>query len=53
MELSRRGFFKSMGAVGGAAASGVSLDVIGQAAAKAKAPAKAGAMTSRLRACPQ
>ena len=43
MELSRRGFLKSMGAVGGAAASGVSLDVIAQAAAKAKAPAKAGA----------
>lgn len=43
MELSRRGFLKSMGAAGGVAASGVSLDVIAQAAAKAKAPAKAGA----------
>ena len=41
MELSRRGFLKSMGAAGGVAASGVSLDVI--AAAAAKAPAKAGA----------
>ncbi len=43
MELSRRGFLKSMGAAGGVAASGVSLDVIAQAAKKAKAPAKAGA----------
>jgi len=42
MELSRRGFIKSAGALGGAAASGLSLDVIAQAAAKAKAPAKAG-----------
>jgi molybdopterin-containing oxidoreductase family molybdopterin binding subunit len=43
MELSRRGFLKSMGAAGGVAASGVSLDVIAQAAAKAKTPAKAAA----------
>ena len=37
MELSRRGFLKSMGAASGVAASGVSLDVIAQAAAKSKA----------------
>ena len=43
MELSRRGFLKSMGAAGGVAASGVSLDVIAQAAKKAKLPGKAGA----------
>lgn len=43
MELSRRSFLKSMSAAGGVAASGVSLDVIAQAAAKAKTPAKAGA----------
>lgn len=42
MELSRRGFLKSMSAAGGVAASGVSLDVIAQAAAKAKTSAKAG-----------
>jgi len=41
MELSRRGFLKSMGAAGGVAASGVSLEVIAQAAKKAKTPAKA------------
>jgi len=41
MELSRRGFLKSVGAASGVAASGVSLDVIAQAAKKAKAPAKA------------
>jgi len=43
MELSRRGFLKSIGAAGGVAASGVSLEVIAQAAAKAKRPAKVGA----------
>ncbi len=41
MELSRRGFLKSVGAAGGVAAAGVSLEVIAQATKKAKAPAKA------------
>ena len=49
MELSRRGFLKSMGAAGGVAASGVSLDVIAKAAAKAKSPAKAGARAPEVK----
>ena len=43
MELRRRSFLKGMGALGGVATSGVSLDVIAQAATTAKPAAKAAA----------
>jgi len=49
MELSRRGFLKSMGAAGGVAASGVSLDVIAKAAAKAKTSNKDGGRAREVR----